>query len=124
MLSLQGTGPADMQKTLAMDARDIMRLKRSDEYRLVVDELSHEIMEDCRKIIKTNMAQMSREVIRVITERLATNDLDAVKIVLKTLGFGDTIDQKASDSKLIVNFQMPEAVQKVEPLTIECKEIK
>lgn len=115
-LALSGiASQAAIARQLGISPARVSKVVKSDAYRELIQKSVDKSLVSALDEIKTGMARLSKEAVRVVMEELKNNNLEAAKMVLKAMGF-DNGENKTQDAS--INIIMPGAET---PVTVETK---
>ena len=90
-----------IMEELKLNKHEFYRLKKSPEYKAVLREISDEATGNAVSVWKSSMTGLIHEAHRALREQLADNNLEAVKIVLKSIGM-DAQEKAQGDTSITV----------------------
>jgi len=105
-----GMTQKDMAKELGITPFQVSRLLKTDDYKEIVTKLGDTYLEDAKSKWSQSCAKLLERCVTVIKNRLEEDDLDAVKIVLKSLSIGNE-ETKVGDTS--INLILPTGAQDV-----------
>lgn len=85
-LKLNNVTVKEIAKQLHLTQYAVTKIIDSEEFRLQLRELSDRVVDTAANTWKATISELVGEAKRVLKEKLAENDLEAVKIVVRSLG--------------------------------------
>lgn len=85
-LKLNNVSTKDIANQLKTTQYSIKKIIDSEEFRLHLRELSDRLVDTAANTWKASISELVVEAKRVLKDKLAENDLEAVKIVVRSLG--------------------------------------
>lgn len=109
--SVMGATMAQMMEQTGLNKYQINKTTSTPEFKKYLKEVGDEALSQAKQIIKSNTSKLATEITRVLTEELQNNSLEAVKIAIKIIGFGEEENKQQQDTQIIVN--LPGSTEKV-----------
>lgn len=109
--ALAATGATTQQiaTQLGMSKYHAKKVMSYPEFKKQVKAIGDEAVNNAKQIIRSQTSDLANEVARVLKARLEENDLEAVKVALKVIGF-EQEEQNRGDTNIVV--QLPGSVEK------------
>lgn len=105
-----GATVGQIAASLALSKYHVKKIMATNDFKTLVRGIGDEAVNNAKQVIRANTSDMAAEVTRVLKERLEDNDLEAVKVALKIIGF-DQQEQTKGDTNIVV--QLPGQVEQV-----------
>lgn len=96
------TSERAIAKELQVSPYVVRKVRESPEYLNVVKGIGDEVLTQAKGLIRSETAKLAKEAIRVLKAQLKDNNLDAVKVALKVLGFEDKNEEKGDTNIQVV----------------------
>ena len=122
---LKGLSKKEIMQRMKITQKFLLDIEESDTYLLILNSLTDEVIKNAKIHLKRETsARLTPEIMRVLTEELANNNLKAVDIALNILGFKkDEPVMQDSTINLVLPTQVP--LDRVEHIIVaQAKEIK
>jgi hypothetical protein len=114
-LSATGASPVAIAEQLGMSRYQVKKIIASGRYAEIVKDIGDEVVKGAKQVIRSKTSELAKEITRVLTERLADNDLEAVKVALKIIGFDNSDDKDKGDTNINVILPGQNNDQVIEP---------
>lgn len=101
---------ASIAKQLSVGPNVVNRILNSEGYRALLANMTREQIAPILAKVKTDIYNLGVEAVRVLRERLAENDLEAAKVVLRTMAV-DLPQENQGDTNITV--VVPGAINEV-----------
>lgn len=95
---------------LSLSKYHVKKIMAMPEFKKIVKDIGDEAVNNAKQVIRSSTSELAAEVSRVLKERLEDNDLEAVKVALKIIGF-DQQEQSKGDTNIVV--QLPGNTEQV-----------
>lgn len=105
--------------SLGISKYHVKRIMQTPKFKAVIKDIGDEAVTNAKQVIRSKTGELAQEVSRVLKERLEDNDLEAVKVALKIIGF-DSQETERGDTNIVV--QLPGIQEKT--VTAEFKEVE
>lgn len=92
---------ASIMEDLKLNKHEFYKIRKSSEYKEVLRDISDEATSSAISIWKASMTSLVHEAHRALREQLANNNLEAIKIVLKSIGM-DAQEKVTGDTSITV----------------------
>jgi hypothetical protein len=114
-LSATGASPVAIAEQLGMSRYQVKKIIASGQYAEVIKDIGDEVVKGAKQVIRSKTSELAKEITRVLTERLAENDLEAVKVALKIIGFDNSDDKDKGETNINVILPGQSNEQVIEP---------
>lgn len=100
-LAATGSNLQEIATSLSISKYYVKKVLAMDSAKALIKEIGDEATSVAKNSIRTKVGLLAKEVGRVIEERLSENDLEAVKVALKIIGF-DAQEQGPQETNINV----------------------
>jgi hypothetical protein len=103
LAALAGTGMSqrDMAKECNITPYQVKRIMNSDHFKELVTKIGDTYLEDAKNKWNVGVSKLMDKCLTVLRNRLDNNDLEAVKVAIKSIGIGNET-QSTGDTNLTV----------------------
>lgn len=102
-LAAQGATIKQIAERLGVSQFITKKMMANPDFKHWIKEIGDEALNNAKQIIRAKTSDLANEVTRVLKARLEEDDLEAVKIALKVIGFDQPQDTGKGDTTLVVN---------------------
>lgn len=99
---VSGVSKAEIAKSLNTTTQRINNLLKDEQFKSVMRELTEDVVGAAVSTLKSAMADRTEQALRVIDHHLMQNNLEAVKLLFKSLGLENVAPQVAQQGSLTV----------------------
>lgn len=85
-LALSGKSQNAISHELKVSRRQVRKVYETEEFKTMVEDVGDDAIRTAKVYIRQEFSKLSKEVVRVLAARLKKDDLEAVKVALKTMG--------------------------------------
>lgn len=100
-LALIKTPQKAISEQLGLTAYQVGKIMASDEFKAALKEIGDASVAEAKQTIRAQTSKLAQEVTRVLTAKLQEDNLEAVKIALKIIGF-DEEEKVTGDTNISV----------------------
>lgn len=104
---------AEIARQFNLSHHAVAKILKSDEYNLIKDRLSDAVIAPALKQAKISLSALLKQAIKVVKKHLEEDNLEAAKLVFKSMGIGDKEDEKG-DTAITVILPGSEAPKEVQ----------
>lgn len=101
-LAASGASRTVIASQLGLSLYKVKAVMASDEFKQLVTDIGDEATRTAKQQIKASVGNLATEVARVLKEQLQENNLEAVKIALKVMGFDQAEEQKGDTNIQVI----------------------
>lgn len=100
-LKLAGMSDQQIVKSTGIGRYALNKIKKSPEYKAYYNQLTEEVMEDAKAILRHGVSKLAVSALEVIKMQLEEKgNLEAVKVVMKVMGLDQAEEGKKEDTTL------------------------
>lgn len=112
-LLIGGAKMKDVSKEIGLSLTQLGRVTDTEEFRAVLREVSDKLLANAANTWKASVSELVGQSVKVLKAKLDQNDLEAVKLIVRTLGVEKQVEAPQSGTLQIVlpDYNQPKTIE-------------